>query len=53
VVVSRLRIWPCPTARLKLKAEYGDNRAALYIYLCGQLHVAIEDVDYDVVRAPR
>ncbi|GAB3797048.1 hypothetical protein [Micromonospora zhanjiangensis] len=37
--------WPCPTARLKLKAEYGDDRTALIIYLCGLLHEAIEDMN--------
>jgi hypothetical protein len=26
-------VWPCPTARLKLKAEYGDDRASLCVYL--------------------
>jgi hypothetical protein len=37
-------VWPCPTARLKLKSEYGDDRAALCVYLCGLLHAAIEDL---------
>jgi hypothetical protein len=36
--------WPCPAARLMLKAEYGDDRAGLCVYLCGLLHEAIEDL---------
>ena len=37
-------VWPCGTARLKLKAEYGDDRAALIIYLCSLLVEAIDDL---------
>ncbi|MFC4106885.1 hypothetical protein [Micromonospora zhanjiangensis] len=37
-------VWPCPTARLKLKAVYGDDRAGLCVLLCGLLYEAIEDL---------
>ncbi|MGV9213065.1 hypothetical protein ACTFTM_14505 [Micromonospora sp. RB23] len=36
--------WPCPTARLVLKAEHEHDLIGLSIYLCGQLHEAIRDL---------
>jgi hypothetical protein len=36
--------WPCAIARLKLKAEYSDDRAALCVYLCGLMHEAAADL---------
>jgi hypothetical protein len=35
--------WPCATARLKLKSEYGDDRTGLSVYLCSVMHEAIAD----------
>ncbi|MEH1013837.1 hypothetical protein V6U90_12110 [Micromonospora sp. CPCC 206060] len=36
--------WPCPTARLTLRAEYADDRIGLSVYLCGLLHAAMRDL---------
>ncbi|SBT54162.1 hypothetical protein [Micromonospora narathiwatensis] len=36
--------WPCPQARLLLKAEYAENQIGLSIYLCGMLYAAARDL---------
>ncbi|WFE43846.1 nuclear transport factor 2 family protein [Verrucosispora sp. WMMD1129] len=36
--------WPCPTARMLLRHEYGPDRAGLSIYLAGQLFDATGDL---------
>ncbi|MEV1059830.1 hypothetical protein AB0I92_21480 [Micromonospora chalcea] len=36
--------WPCAEARLALLAEYTNDRVALSIYLCGQLHDAAHEL---------
>jgi hypothetical protein len=36
--------WPCATARLLLRAEYGGDRLSLTGYLCGHLHQAMLDL---------
>lgn len=36
--------WPCATARLLLKAEYHDDRAALAVFMSTVLHVAAEEL---------
>ncbi|NYT95919.1 hypothetical protein [Salinispora sp. H7-4] len=36
--------WPCATARLTLRHEYGKDLVALRIYLCAQLHDAAADL---------
>ncbi|MFG1953355.1 hypothetical protein [Micromonospora sp. NPDC048830] len=35
--------WPCQPAKLQLRREYADDRAALAIYLCLLMHDAIAD----------
>ncbi|MFJ6198586.1 hypothetical protein [Micromonospora sp. NPDC092111] len=36
--------WPCPEARLLLRAEYGDRQPALSIYLAGLMYEAMHDL---------
>ncbi len=38
------RPWPCVDARLLLKAEFGEDPAALTIYLAGLYHEAAHDL---------
>ncbi|SCL30360.1 hypothetical protein GA0070616_4060 [Micromonospora nigra] len=35
--------WPCPAAKLRLRAEYAHDRPGLAIYLCVLMHDAISD----------
>ncbi|GGM41078.1 hypothetical protein GCM10011608_27300 [Micromonospora sonchi] len=36
--------WPCPMARMLLRAEYGPDRVGLSVYLAGVLFDATEDL---------
>ncbi|MGV9215427.1 hypothetical protein ACTFTM_26530 [Micromonospora sp. RB23] len=38
------RPWPCPDARLLLKAEFDEDPVALTIYLAGLYHEAAHDL---------
>ncbi|WP_435794889.1 hypothetical protein [Micromonospora zamorensis] len=36
--------WPCPSARMLLRVEYGTDRVALSIYMASQLFDATADL---------